>query len=339
MSGIAVVAPHTAPNLDGRQQGQMIERLRKRGLNRLASIADVMTFGVLRRKAGSFLRRLDASSAAVLALQEHMRRFEGRHEALLGLSIPFVASQSLTQSDVLQFFHQFAPFDVDGHGKIRLGNANDGGYIFIDDFSEVAAVISCGISNDVTCDYAFAELGKTVVQFDHTVEGPPVPHRNFQFRKQAVDALGLISGSVKLWDVVGSIGDPSKADLLLKIDIDGDEWATFANFPIDALKRFRQISCEFHGSSRLGDPVCHSLFLRAIKNIGAAIFPAHLHANNFAGFTNVMGVAVPEVFEVTFVNRDLYRPSGRQCALRTELDGPNDPTAPDLFLGSPFLGG
>lgn len=190
----------------------------------------------------------------------------------------------------------------------------------------------------MTCDYAFAERGKTVLQFDHTVDGPPTPHEKFQFRKQAIDALGLIPGSVKLWDVVEATGDRSKADLLLKIDIEGDEWVTFAHFPPQTLKRFRQISCEFHGSSRLPDPACRSVYVRAIKNICAAFFPVHLHANNSAGFTNVMGVAVPEVPEVTFVNRDLYRRSGRLSALRTELDRPNYPGFPDLFLGSPFSG-
>jgi hypothetical protein len=81
-------------------------------------------------------------------------------------------------------------------------------------------------------------------------------------------------GSVKLWGIVKQEGDPSKADLLLKIDIDGDEWETFANFPAEQLKRFQQIVCEFHGSSRLADPEYFSLCLRAISNITRAFFSA-----------------------------------------------------------------
>jgi hypothetical protein len=265
----------------------------------------------------------------------YARYLESRNRTLAALSMPLLTSP-VSQRDILKFCALFAPRDVTGFSKTRIGNQQDGGYIFIDDFSAVSAVISCGISNDVTCDLAFAEMGKPVVQFDHTVDGPPVSHPRFDFRKQAIDALGTIPGSVRLWDIVNQLGDRSKPDLLLKIDIDGDEWATFANFPGRELRRFRQISCEFHWTSRLADPAYFALCLKAIENIRTMFFPVHLHANNFVGFSNVMNVPIPEVYEVTFLNGDLYRPSTPQQGGPTELDNPNDPDAPDLYLGSPF---
>jgi hypothetical protein len=270
------------------------------------------------------------------AFMAYTRQLEDRNRTLAALSMPMIVADGVSQENVLNFCRQFAPFDVEGQSKVRLGNQHDGGYIFIDDFSEISSVISCGISNDVTCDVAFAEMGKPVLQFDHTVEGPPVPHPRFAFHKQAIDALGEIPGSVKLWDVVKAEGNPAKADILLKIDIDGDEWATFANYPVDELRRFRQISCEFHWSSRMKDPEYFSLCLRAIENLRKAFFPAHLHANNFVGFCNLMGVPIPEVYEVTFVNSEIYRPAQRQKGAPSKIDNPNNPDAPDLFLGSPF---
>jgi hypothetical protein len=277
-----------------------------------------------------------ATASENSVIQSYAKFLEDRNRTLAALSMPLIASSAVSQKDLLHFCSLFAPFEVEGLKKIRLGNDNDGGYIFINDFFDVSLVISCGISNDVTCDLAFAELGKSVLQFDHTVDGPPVRHPKFKFHKQAIDALGNIPGSVKLWDIVKQEGSSSKTDLLLKIDIDGDEWATFANFPVEQLKRFRQISCEFHWSSRLKDPEYFSLCLRAIDNIRTSFFPAHLHANNFVGFSNLMGVPIPEVYEVTFANRDLYRASISQQGAPTKLDNPNNPDAPDLFLGSPF---
>jgi hypothetical protein len=265
----------------------------------------------------------------------YIRYLEDRSHVLETLSMPLLVSP-VTQQDVLRFCSLLAPSEVQGMTKVRLGNQHDGGYIFVDDFSAVSEVISCGISNDVTCDLAFAEMGKPVVQFDHTVEGPPVHHAKFEFRKQAIDALGTIPNSAKLWDVVDTLGDRSKADILLKIDIDGEEWATFANFPLEQLRRFRQLSCEFHWSSRMRDPGYFSLCLRAIENLRRVFFPAHLHANNFVGFCNLMGVPIPEVYEVTFVNSKFYEPSGPQQGGPTRLDTPNNPDAPDLYLGSPF---
>lgn len=261
---------------------------------------------------------------------------EARHRALTAVALPTVLSNSISQKQILDFCSLLAPHDVEGFGKIRMGNENDGGYVFIDDFADVATVISCGIYNDVTFDVACADMGKAVIQFDHTVDGPPVKHPKFTFRKQAIDALDRIPGSVKLWDIVREYSRPGKPDLLLKIDIEGHEWATFANFPAEDLKRVRQISIELHSTSRLIEPEFYELYFRALKNINASFFAAHLHANNFQGMVNLMGVPVAEVFEVTFVNRELYRPAGNQHGAPTALDNPNDVSKPDLVLRSPY---
>ena len=243
---------------------------------------------------------------------------------------------TVRQSDILNFCRKLAPLDAVDHAKVRLGGSNDGGYVFIDDFDAVSTVISCGISDDVSCDLAFAQLGKNVVQFDHTVEGSPVEHACFCFYKQAIDELREIPGSTRLSDVIRNVGDPSKSDLLLKIDIDGDEWKTFANIPPADLRRCRQIACEFHDLWRMFDPEFLSRYEAALANILKGFFPAHIHANNFRGFSIVLGVALPEVFEVTFVNKQIYRQGARQ-RIGLKVDAPNDAAAPDLFLGSPFL--
>jgi hypothetical protein len=254
-------------------------------------------------------------------------------------AVPAPAAQAgppVSQNDILEFCRRLAPFEVRGFDRVRLGNANDGGYVFIDDFAEVSTVISCGISNDVTCDLAFADLGKQVLQFDHTVEGPPVAHPNFRFHKQAIarSAISRAPCRSRRWRAAG---DPQKADLLLKIDIDGGEWQSFASFPPAELRRFRQIACEFHWSSRTLASSGFWLCEGALRVIDEQFFPVYLHGNNFVGFANVRGVPIPEVFEVTFVNRAIYQPGNRLPWTPTALDAPNNPDAPDLFLGSPFF--
>lgn len=246
-------------------------------------------------------------------------------------------SVSVTQEDILRFCHHFRSFEVEGVKKVRLGNAHDGGYIFLDDFAAISAVISCGISNDVTCDEDLANMGKKILQYDHTVPGPPVQHSNFVFHKQAIDERLVIPGSTKLSDVVRYNGDSTKCDLLLKIDIDGGEWECFADFPPQHFARLRQIACEFHWSSRLTDPAIFRECEMAIANITRHFFPVHFHANNYVGFANVMGVPLPEVFEVTFVNKALFKPGRPYISGPEAIDTPNNPDAPDLFLGAPFF--
>jgi hypothetical protein len=45
---------------------------------------------------------------------------------------------------------------------------------------------------------------------------------------------------------------------------------------------------------------------------------------------------MPEVFEVTFANSRFYRPLERQHESPEDIDNPNNPDVPDLYLGSPF---
>jgi hypothetical protein len=121
-----------------------------------------------------------------------------------------------------------------------------------------------------------------------------VPHPLFDFRKQAIDALGTISGSVKLWDVVSD----GRSDEVGRAAEDRYRWRRVGDvreLSLHKLKRFRQLSCEFHWSSRMQDPEFVSLCLCAIENLRKVFFPTHLHANNFVGFCTLMGVPLPEV--------------------------------------------
>ena len=176
------------------------------------------------------------------------------------------AGGTVSQGDVLGFCRRLAPREVDGHRKVRLGGENDGGYVLIDDFSEVNAVISCGISNDVSCDLALAELGKDIIQFDHTVEGPPVAHSRFDFRKQAIDELRDPWFDTTFRRHPPDSAKPARA-ISCSIDIDGGEWTTFAKMPAQDLARCRQVACEFHDTSKLGDPESFALYKAAIATI------------------------------------------------------------------------
>jgi len=60
----------------------------------------------------------------------------------------------------------------------------------------------------------------------------------------------------------------------------------------------------------------------------------HVHANNYAGFSNVANVIVPNVLEITFANRSIYSFSETDEIFPGPLDIPNDPRHPDMHLGT-----
>ena len=54
----------------------------------------------------------------------------------------------------------------------------------------------------------------------------------------------------------------------------------------------------------------------------------------YAGFSNIANVIVPNVLEITFANRSLYSFSETDEVFPGPLDVPNDPSRPDMHLGT-----
>jgi hypothetical protein len=88
----------------------------------------------------------------------------------------------------------------------------------------------------------------------------------------------------------------------------------------------------FHGISKLGDLESFALYNAAIANSLENLFPAHLHANNFARFAIVASAPIP--VEVTFVTRKSYSPASRQNVGPMAVDAPNNGTAGVLVSGT-----
>lgn len=236
------------------------------------------------------------------------------------------------QARALAVARAFEPKQVVGFSKARIGREHDGGYIMVDDFADVGAALSFGISDDVSWDIDIAGRGIAVHQFDHTVERPPAGHPLFRFHKLRVAPVEA-PGAISLDAIVQRhLGEGGRA--LLKIDIEDDEWPVFAAASPATLERFSQIVCEFHGLGRAGDPVWAGRFLAVLNKLRAAFEIVHVHGNNAQPFVNVANVVMPSLLEVTFASRRHYRFAETDEIFPTALDRPNLPQGPDMRLGS-----
>ncbi|MBN8908954.1 MAG: hypothetical protein J0H99_20555, partial [Rhodospirillales bacterium] len=158
-----------------------------------------------------------------------------------------------TADRVRRVLAQLRPFRLDDPGKIRLGRPHDGGYVMVDDIASNDCAISLGIDGDVSWDLEIAQRGLTVHQFDHTVEAPPTAHPNFVFQKRRVapdDGADRMSIDTMIGERTASGADR----IILKIDIEGDEWACLEAVKASALAHCTQMICEFHHLNRLADP-------------------------------------------------------------------------------------
>lgn len=213
---------------------------------------------------------------------------------------------------------------------IRMGNNFDGGYIVCDDMSGVTSAISIGIGENTSFDNELAELGIKVLQFDHTVQGPPVNHPNFIFSKLAWDetnpgigiSLSRIFTHFSLWG----------HELLLKFDVEGAEWTNFPYVSVEVLKQCRIIVGEFHSMNLLDNPNNFLQIMDTINKLSVNHTLIHMHANNYGAVHNIQGVTIPEVIELTFLRNDRDNFEDYNGPLPCSLDYPNCPSTPDIVL-------
>jgi glycosyltransferase involved in cell wall biosynthesis len=226
-----------------------------------------------------------------------------------------------------------APHSVAKFRKIRVGVGGDGGYVMLDDFAGISTALSLGVGADVSWDAAIADRRIRVLQFDDSLDRAPVPHSGCAFRRAKIGPVAAADRSETTIEAILAELAPS-GDLLLKMDIDGDEWGVLDTLDQASIGRFRQIVCEFHDLDRFGDPKWRLRARGAVERLYRTHCVLHVHGNNNVPQALVGSRLVPKVIEITFVRRDAYEISASTEIFPTELDRPNDPAAPDLFLGS-----
>lgn len=123
--------------------------------------------------------------------------------------------------------------------KIRVGSAADGGYIQLNDFTNITHAISLGISTDDNWDISLALRGIPVDQFDHSILEAPTNHRLLSFSRKRISVYRSAE-TATLEDIVAPYFRPGLPDLILKMDIEGDEWDVLDKTSAETLRTERQ---------------------------------------------------------------------------------------------------
>jgi hypothetical protein len=249
-------------------------------------------------------------------------------------SIPFeLLSPFEQQRQILELLRLLEPHKASDYRKVRLGNpAGDCGYVQLDDLKNVTRAFSFGIATDDSWDLAIAQRGVPVEQFDPAIERAPSKHSLLHFHRMAV-APNPAEGAVTLQGLVEKYSGGKRPDLLLNCDIEGGEWNVFDAAPAEALGKFTQIICEFHGMKNLSNPAFFPVAKRVFTKLHAHHAVIHVHGNNFAPIVSSHNIPLPEVIELTFANRKRYALGKSREKFPTQLDSPNNPGAPDIQLG------
>lgn len=240
-----------------------------------------------------------------------------------------------SSENLRRIYTLISPKKAKGFNKIRLGNVNDGGYICLDNFKAVKAALSLGISNDVSWDVDVASRGLKIYQYDHTVEAPPVSNENFIFHKIKIEANpGPGSESLKTILEKYRLVDPQS--VILKMDIEGDEWDVISSASNETLSVFSQILCEFHNFDKLAEAGFSEKAISVLSRLREQFEVFHIHANNYAPLLLAPGCApLPETLEISFCRKESIEFEEVDENFPGELDAPNNPLCEDYKFEFP----
>jgi hypothetical protein len=222
---------------------------------------------------------------------------------------------------------------------VRIGGG-DGGYLLPDDFIGLEACFSPGVAETAEFELALGKKGIPSFMADYSVDNSPLDHPLFDFEKLFVATHNEPGKFIRLDDWIGT-KKQEPGDLILQMDIEGNEWPILADVSASTLSRFRIIVLELHGlDNLLTNPIGIEIAKSIFRKLNDQFSVVHLHANNCCGSLNYRGVRIPRVLEVTYIRNDRYQVSGQvyESIHPNPLDVRNVPNRKDLLLTKDWLG-
>ena len=213
---------------------------------------------------------------------------------------------------------------------VRLGSELDGGYVLPDILNEDLVCFSAGVHLNSDFEIDLARRGIRSHLIDFSVSGPAANDPLIGFTRKFLSSSTFMDSHVSLDDWVQSL-EPDK-ELILKIDIEGSEWPVLQSASDSTLERFNLMVIEFHGLDRLGLAGPFSIMNATLNRLLKKFDIVNAHPNNYRGESTFFGARVPEVIELTLVNKRLGISGDRVAKTLRAPNLPNNPTAVDLEL-------
>jgi hypothetical protein len=163
------------------------------------------------------------------------------------------------------------------------------------------------------------EFGMELFLYDGGLVMPKI-HPRFRFHKKDATDIGSIIDQ----------NQHTSHDIILKCDIEGDEWDLFDAAKPEHLERFEQIIIEFHSLRGMG-----KRGIRVLENLNRTHQVVHVHGNNYGGYAKVshFDIVLPSVLEVTYARRSSNEFIKCTESFPTLLDLRSNPHENDICIG------
>jgi hypothetical protein len=248
--------------------------------------------------------------------------------AVAGVAVRQAIVRSSKKSTRPALFEAMRPVRMANCTLRRFGSVHDGGYLMCENLiGQAQAAYSYGVGprDDWGCDVSKARH-ITVHQYDCFDPGRPTcPGGVFDFHEECVGARSARKDGHSFDSLANQIarnGDRGK-HLLVKIDVEGAEWASFAATDDAVWSTVDQLLVEFHGA---GKPQ----YLEVIQKLKKTFYVANTHFNNYL-CSNEAWPFPSRAIEILFVNKRLGVVDSAASAafVPSPLDTPNNPAVHD----------
>jgi hypothetical protein len=227
----------------------------------------------------------------------------------------YVEKKSSTKK-ISKTLKKLLPYQVDTN-LIRLGEKNDGGYLVPDDLLGVDRNYSAGVGFLTQFEKDLEEkylIESNMLDFNE-IEKTILPSKSSFLKKK----LALVTNNQEI-----SINDwiiKADNDIILKLDIEGDEYASLIDISEENLKKVRILVIEFHDLRNLRNDIFLNLFDKVINKLNKYFYVCHLHINNISKIKNIGSYEVPDMVEMTFIRKDRVKNfSSKLSVLPHKLD-------------------
>ena len=228
------------------------------------------------------------------------------------------------------FFRRCRPM-VTEHQLVRIGNANDGGYLLPDDLDGIQTCYSPGVSTMADFELALTRRGINCYLADYSVDSAPVTDPLISFEKKFLGG----TNSSKYMTLSSWIDRTSKLqdnDLLLQMDIEGAEYNVLVDTSTEVLQRFRILVIEFHSMEALFTPMGFRLIDAVFTKVLGQFSVVHIHPNNCMVRQRYGRFEVPPLMEFTFLRKDRITCPSPAYKFPHALDATNVPENADFSL-------
>jgi hypothetical protein len=225
-------------------------------------------------------------------------------------------------------FAELTPVTLSNCTLTRVGSRNDGGYVMCANFiGSATGGYSYGIGGH---DEWGCSISKTLKAPVHQYDcfAPPnlsCPGGMFAPHNECVGPRAeTVENRVfdTIFNQITRNGDADKR-LIVKMDVEGAEWASLLQTPDAVLEKFDQLAMEMHGTNE-------ARFLEVVQKLKRTFYLVNVHFNNWA-CTADLAPFPASVYQVLFVNKRLGivgpPPPGQPTA--REVNAPDNPTGPD----------